>query len=369
MKPFRYGCIVSGENFCPRPELENQLREYARSGQNVVIHGARRMGKTSLVQHAIGKMRKMRLVYADLYGVRTVADVCSRVMKGVAKASGEESFLRKALQLAFRLRPVISLDPVDGSPTISVDARAASEPDSLGAVMTMLEKISAGGGTCIVFDEYQDMLKLDNSRGVLAEMRSTIQFQSDTPYFFTGSVRNDMMSIFDHPDSPFFKSALPVSIEEIDPIAFSKFIAARFAKGDRKIAEPVVARIIDFADGVPGDVQELCDALWETTEPGGTIADERFPAALELVFSRERGGYEAIVERLTPGQSAILAALADRGGKNIYSNDFAARTGTPPSSIRRIVNRLVADRLVFLHGGEYRFSNPFFKAWIRRNFA
>ena len=30
--PFRYGCVVDGEYFCPRPELERQLRNYAESG-------------------------------------------------------------------------------------------------------------------------------------------------------------------------------------------------------------------------------------------------------------------------------------------------------------------------------------------------
>ena len=45
--PFRYGCVVDGEYFCPRPELERQLRNYAESGQNLVIQGERRMGKTS----------------------------------------------------------------------------------------------------------------------------------------------------------------------------------------------------------------------------------------------------------------------------------------------------------------------------------
>ena len=51
--PFRYGCVVDGEYFCPRPELERQLRNYAESGQNLVIQGERRMGKTSLVKKAL----------------------------------------------------------------------------------------------------------------------------------------------------------------------------------------------------------------------------------------------------------------------------------------------------------------------------
>ena len=50
MNPFRHGCAVDGEYFCPRPELERQLRSFAESGQNVVVHGELRMDKTSLIK-------------------------------------------------------------------------------------------------------------------------------------------------------------------------------------------------------------------------------------------------------------------------------------------------------------------------------
>ena len=53
MSPFKYGCIVENEYFCPRIKLERQLQQYARDGQNLVIQGERRIGKTSLVKHAI----------------------------------------------------------------------------------------------------------------------------------------------------------------------------------------------------------------------------------------------------------------------------------------------------------------------------
>lgn len=366
MKPFRYGCVVSGENFCPRPELERQLREFAASGQNLVIQGARRMGKTSLVKHAIGGMRGMRLIYIDLYYVKTLSEFCARVMKGVAKASDDLPFLKKAVQFAFRLRPVIAVDPRDGSTTISVDARAAGEPDSLGAVMSALEKLAAEGETCVVFDEFQDILKLDNAMGILAEMRSVIQFQENVPYFFTGSVRNDMMSIFDDMDSPFYKSALTFAVDAIDPVTFTRFIADRFRKGGRKADNAVIARIIEFADGVSGDVQELCEALWETTESGEEISTDGFEAALELIFSREAGGYGAIVEKLTPAQGVVLRAMAADPGAQVYSGAFVSRVGMPVSSIRRVVSRLVADRLVFSRNGAYRFSNPFFREWLVR---
>ena len=366
MRPFKYGCVVNGENFCPRPELEKQLCEFAMAGQNLVIQGPRRIGKTSLITHAIGGMRGMRLIYIDIYAIKSISDFCSRVMKGISKATAEMSFLKKAVQLAFRLRPVIAVDPHDGSTTISVDARAAAEPDSLEAVMATLEKLTSDGKYCVVFVEFQDILNLDNSRGILAEMRSSIQFQEHTPYFFSGSIRNDMMSIFDDMDSPFFKSALTFSVDEIEPAVFSKFIASRFEKGNRHIKDAVITQILQFADGVSGDVQEFCEALWETTEDGDEITTGLFPSALELIFSRELGGYETIVERLTPAQSVVLKMMAGEHTSEPFSVDFISKVGKPASSIHRALERLMADRVIFKKKDAYRFSNPFFREWLAR---
>ena len=46
----------------------------------------------------------MKPIYVDLYGIRMLAEFCDRVMHGVAKTTDEMSFLKKALQFAFRLR-------------------------------------------------------------------------------------------------------------------------------------------------------------------------------------------------------------------------------------------------------------------------
>lgn len=50
---FKYGMVVDGENYCPRPELARQFSKLVESGLNVVVQGERRMGKTSFVCEAI----------------------------------------------------------------------------------------------------------------------------------------------------------------------------------------------------------------------------------------------------------------------------------------------------------------------------
>ena len=186
--PFKYGCVVSGDHFCERRKAERELRGFIKAGQNVFVQGERRMGKTSLVRRAVEGVRGERLVYVDLYCIGSQADLCRRITEGVGRANSSMPFLRRVMDFASRLRPTLSFDSQDGSPKISVDSLAAAEPDSLGVVMDMLEKVAADGKTCVVFDEFQDIIRLRDAERVIAEMRSRIQFQENVPYMFLGSV-------------------------------------------------------------------------------------------------------------------------------------------------------------------------------------
>ena len=79
MEAFKYGCIVGGEHFCKRRELSRQLSAFITGGQNVVIQGERRMGKTSLLRETVAGMRGWRMVDADFMGVKSTTDICNRI--------------------------------------------------------------------------------------------------------------------------------------------------------------------------------------------------------------------------------------------------------------------------------------------------
>ena len=42
MEPFKFGCIVGGDHYCARPQLEKELKRHIVGGQNLVIQGERR---------------------------------------------------------------------------------------------------------------------------------------------------------------------------------------------------------------------------------------------------------------------------------------------------------------------------------------
>jgi len=367
MNPFKYGSTVSGEYFCRRPELARTLAEYVKSGQDVVMQGERRMGKTSLVLETVRAMKGVALFHADLLCVRDVADLCQRLASAFARLEASAGFLERALNALARLRPTLTIDPGTGAPSVSVEAAAASQATSLESVLDALAAYTAKHRTCVVLDEFQDVLDIDDGERVLAILRGRIQLDSRTCYVFLGSVRNRMTDIFMHPDSPFYRGAAPLPVGEIDPDAFFAFLRSRFATGRRAFPRAAFDAVCAIARNTPGDVQELCDAIWDCTDRGTTIGEEEIRRGLDVVFSRERDHYEIFVRRLTPLQMRVLSAIAARGGKAIYSTAFLAAASTRnAASVRRAVDRLVKEGLVFHNAAEYRFVNPFFREWILR---
>ena len=363
--PFRYGQVVDGEHFCPRPVLQKQLESFIRAGQNAVVTGERRMGKTSLVLAAAGRVRGLRTLYADLLGIRSAADFCRRVAAGAGRLERGDSLLRKTCRLLSRLRPTVTFDRESGVPVLSVDARSSDPEESVEAVFDMIEAHGRSMKLCVVFDEFQDVLRMENHEPLVALMRSRIQFMGDVPFLFTGSVRNDMVQLFRDSRSPFFKSALPFEVGAIPDGEFVPFLAAKFAAGGRKADESFLRLVLDEACRTTGDVQELCEALWQVTDRGRTLDRSDIERAFVLLHSREGTEYERSVSLLTGLQLRVLAAVARIGGASVQSAEFVREAGASSAvAAKKAVLRLVALDLLFCHDGEYKFTNPFFRHWV-----
>lgn len=370
MEPFKFGCIVEKEHFCPRPALEADIRRYVAGGQNLVLQGERRRGKSSLVVKVIKDMRGVGLLYVDLLGIGSVADFCRRVMDGIVALDSSRPFLSKTVSLIASLRPLVVIDTDTGLPAISIDSRSADNPSSVTAVMSMIAAHAGKRKICVVFDEFQDILDLPDSNRVLAEMRSKIQFMPATSFVFLGSVRNAMADIFAHPKSPFFKSALEVDVGEMTDRSFAEFLVGRFAIGRRRASVGFVETLMLRLDGVPGDIQELCDALWSVTGSGDSIDDSRLAAAYQYIFVHEGSSYETYLKLLTRQQRKVLRALAAVGGRHVLSGAFMnAADIHNASSVKKALSKLIEIGHVYSYRDEYKFVSPFFGEWIRRRFG
>ena len=367
MEPFKFGCIVADEHYCARPQLEKEIRRYVSGGQNIVMQGERRRGKSSLVVKCVRSLRGMGLLYVDLLGITSTSDFCRRVADGMLELDRSRSFIRKTAALLAALRPLVVIDRDTGLPSISIDARSAADPSSVLTVMNMVAAHARERRICVVFDEFQDILDIPDSRKVLSELRAKIQFLGDTSFVFLGSVRNRMAEIFSHPGSPFFKSALEISIGEMCDETFVDFLLGRFKGAKRSVDADFLRKLVHDLDGVPGDVQELCDALWSVTESGDCVDASRLDSAYRYIFAHEGSSYETYIRLLTLHQRKVLGALASVGGRRVNSNGFLdAAECHNASSVKKALMRLVDVGHVYHFNGEWKFASPFFCEWIRR---
>jgi hypothetical protein len=196
-------------------------------------------------------------------------------------------------------------------------------------------------------------------------MRGKIQFHSDIPYVFAGSIRSQMSDIFKDPDSAFYKSAAPLDVGSIDQEDFVPFLSTKFASEKRKIDRDTLDRVMEIADNIPGDIQALCGCLWEISSPGESLTGDHIRPALELIYSRESKGYEPILAPLTGQQFKCLIGIAQFGGKSLLSVEFLEKIGIgSPASVQKALNRLIKSRIIFRYQGQYKFVNPFLKSWL-----
>jgi uncharacterized protein len=365
MNPFKYGSIVSGNDFCSRQDLVVQIAGHIKAAQNIVVLGERRIGKTSLIFEAAKKVSKHKVLYIDFLGIKSTDMLCKRILRAAFLFEKKERWVSHMLRKLAHLRPVFSVDPITTLPTLSLDSSIEIKAESIAQILDMIKSIHDDQSLVVVFDEFQDVLKIPDANVALSLLRGKIQFHNDMPYIFAGSIRTKMAHIFTDSSSAFFKSAIPITIGPIDKNEFGFFLMKKFETTERKIADAALARIFTISENITGDIQQLCSAVWEISRPG-TIIDERCVIeAVKLIFSREEKSYEHVLGLLSKLQYQCLLALSEFGGAKISSNHFVKACGSAnPSSVRKAVFRLVDYNVLFESEGEFRFVNPFFRAWI-----
>ncbi len=364
--PFRFGQVVVDDAYCPRPRLERQLQDRLRRGQNTVVMGERRVGKTSLIWKVASSMRGKKLWYVDFLGIKSGEDFLSRCIQGMGELEKHSSLLERLLKAMPRLSVSISPDPVTGLPSLSPSiAPGGFQPDTVSGLFGLVADMASKGKVIAVFDEFQDVASVPGAEALLAVLRGRIQFLGGMPVVFSGSVRNAMWRLFAEDGSPLYKSADFLEVETGDFDDLRGFLRRKFETGKKRISDELLDEVFRITDGVPGDVQQFCAALWEVSPPDAGLTREQIGPALEGIFRNESRSYEAIVIGLPAQQLKVLATLARKGGESPLGKEFLQAAGiTQPSSVKRALTMLCKRRLVFRIPKTYRFSNPFLKIWL-----
>jgi uncharacterized protein len=374
--PFRYGALALDEAFTDRERETAELKADALNGQDVVLFAPRRYGKSSLMWRVSQELLSSRALVAhvNLMTTPTLARLAEKLARTIHDDLASPLFRAKERLNVFqglRLRPVVTVDPDDGSLSFSFDAGHRTE-DLRATLERLLELPGQLAGerkrsVVLILDEFQEIVDIDSTLPRL--MRSVFQEQPEVAHIYLGSKRHMMHRIFNDENEPFWRSAKQVELGLIPAAPFASYIARQFKRSGREIEGAAVEAILELTGGHPYATQELCYFVWQQTDADGAAEQATVSVALAQVLNSEHAHFTLVWGDASSHQRMLLRALAEESGHPLAS-DYRRRHSLPSaSSVQRALEGLERAELVSRERGLAWISEPFLARWLLDNDA
>jgi len=372
--PFKYGTIVTGEDFADREDELNLLIKELTNGQNILLYSPRRYGKSSLVSMALEKLSKEGILTAfiDVYGCVFLSDFIDKIVKATIAPAYEKmdkavNFLKSALS---GLRPVITVNPADGSFEISYKKEVTSigEKQVLSEVLDAPEKLALAKNKplVVVFDEFQE-IKNFNGWKIENLMRTYFQHHKHVTYVFMGSKQHLMQEMISDSNRPFFKFAKPIPLGKIPKEKFKNFILEKFKKTNITINPSTVDEILTFTDGHPYFTQQVAHEIWNIACEKGAVQDNDFSKTVDSILQTHNDIFVNKWEQLTVFKKKLLVGLSQENQSAIYSTAFIQKFELASAShVTRAIKSMLEDETLEKINGAYALTDILFKEWIKR---
>jgi hypothetical protein len=373
--PFRYG--READVLVDRIE---ELARVVRVGEEcgtLFLIGPRRFGKTSILRAAEAKLNdagKVVLRY-DAEAFDDVGTLAAALLAGAVRKYSSALDRAQAIAKKFfvAMKPSLTLDPSDGKITVSVGV----EPDGrLGAVPLLtdvlngIERLAAedGRAALVIIDEFQQVVAEAGEKAE-RQIRAAVQRHRTVGYVFAGSSSRMMTEMVATSNRAFWQLGDQLHLGPIPRAAFSDFLRKGFESAGATIATGSLEHILDLAEDVPYNVQQLASECWVllTDNRRRHLTAALVDDALGRVVSMQHVSYLQRWLLLTRAQKLTLRIVAEEAIASELSA-AALRHGLPRTTMQRALEAL--ERQHFLRhdlagtSPTWRFDDPFMRAWL-----
>jgi hypothetical protein len=196
-----------------------------------------------------------------------------------------------------------------------------------------------------------------------------VQQQRQVGYVFAGS-EPSLMEQMVSPRRPFYKAGPVVRLGKIAPDTFARFIEDRFKKSGISPEPGLGAAIVDVGGNLPYDVQRLAHETWDDASvmKKRRVTLDDVHGTLRRVLSEQDVFFEAIWQRLTLAQRAVLRAVVIERGVEILGADARTRYRLGgASSVQAALAALQRlDVIARDDDGRYAAVDSLMREWVAR---
>lgn len=367
--PFTLQPYVSRELFCDRDEESKNILSSLTNGRNITLISPRRYGKTGLIHKVFDdihqKSPKITTCYCDIYSASSLEDFTRILSESIIKAT-EGGLIKKLFSLLSGARPLLSIDPITGSPQLSLSyENESSKKTTLNSFFSFLE--SQKRKFIIAIDEFQQVRNF-KEKNMEALLRSYIQNLHNVRFIFCGSKKHIMTDMFTNANSPFYSSTQCVYLEKINRNIYREFIKRLFKQGKRFIDDTSLEFILDWTKVHTFYTQYLCNRIYDNGSKKIDIAEVK--KACAQILEENRYGFLEIRNLITDAQWDFLKAIAKEGEvTRPSSGSFITKYKLGSSAaVLRIIESLKDKELILenlsLEGKSYSVYNVFMSRWM-----
>ena len=348
--------------FTDREQLLPALADLlGQRGRRLLVFGRRRMGKTSLVQHAAAKAGHVFL-YADLSTAASLNEFAAKLLAAAPK----ESDTRLASILGLARKHLKSFAIAAGKLTLSAELRTEAAEQSLEQVLNYLNARAGLDDTpwTVCLDEFQDIRTIGGDRAEW-KLRGLIQSHRHLNYVFTGSDHR-LVAWMTEPSAAFFKQLHQMEVGPIEAGHLARWIERRAITGGVS-AFPYGESIVALAGPCTGDVVRLAKIAFDLVAAGRT--KEVVPTAFDAIALVELNSeFQARWHGCPLTHRAVLRALS-AGLPPTAAKTLRQFGLSSASTAQKAVESLIERQILARDAGALIFDNPFFRRWVSFNGA
>ena len=366
--PFPTTGYYGPEYFCDRENETKTLIENIRGGSSTILTAQRRIGKTSLIMHVLGKLpARTRGIYLDILPTENLNGFLNEFASSVIRNVPDRRNPGKKLwDFIKSLRPSLTFDILTGAPQVSFAVKEQEVNRHIESIIQFLEK--QDDRYVIAIDEFQQILKYPEKNSD-AWFRSVIQKLRNVVFIFSGSQQHLMTELFSVPSRPFYNSSRMMKIGKIDHDKYLKFISGKMAENNISVTEDIVNQMLEWTDVHTFYVQLLCNRVFlrgmaEVSEQDWKEEAERLLLEQEPVFYNYRSMLTSIQWNLLKA-AAKEDLLYEPTGYSFISRHNLGN----PATILRTLTAILRMELIY-HDFDakgrkyYKINDLLFRRWV-----
>lgn len=367
--PFIYQGYESPKYFCDREVETKTLLSHLKNGRNVTLISPRRIGKTGLIKNTFYHLKEQEkdatCLYIDIFATKNLHDFVEllgvMVINEIVRKNA--SFIEKTISFFSALRPVLSMDPLTGEPSVSITVEPSKEDITIQSIFNYLN--DSEQEVYIAIDEFQQIAEYPE-KGTEALLRSYIQFAQHLHFIFSGSKFHLMAEIFGSPKHPFYQSTEMMGLKPLDSDVYYDFCLQFFKEKGGNIEKDIFEYLYNMFEGHTWYIQCIMNRLYEANTNVESI--EQVNAAILSILAGREPQFESLSQFFTDNQFSLLKAIAKEGivaqptaGRFIKSHNLSGASSTK-AALKVLENK----ELVYRKPEGYIIYDRFMDLWLKR---